>query len=124
MPHIKKYLIHLLKTFFKGAKDVAKNFFSDAPFAHAAELSFYALLSIAPLLFVVTAAAGMLFGQKAVQGQVAQQLQHIVGANAAKVIQSILANAGSAGSGITLIIGIVILLIGTTSVFVQLQRSL
>ncbi len=114
---------------FKQAKDfvvkLLSEFLSENPFQLAGALSFYTLLSLAPLLLVVVAAAGLFWGQTAVRGQLTGQFEQLMGHEGAAVISTIIANASNTSSGIlSMVIGLVTLLFGATTVFVQLQSSL
>lgn len=91
----------------------------------AASLAFYTLLSIAPLLVIAVAVAGMVFGEDAARGQIAQELAKVVGPRAGEAIQGLVANARTPSAGIvSSIVGIAILLFGASGVFGELQGSL
>jgi membrane protein len=90
-----------------------------------AALSYYTLFSLAPLLMIVIAIAGFAFGQEAAQGQIMGQIQGLVGEESAKAIQSMIEAARKPASGIlAAVIATVMLLVGATGVFAQLQESL
>src|SRR4051812_9163266 len=90
-----------------------------------AALAFYTALSIAPLLVISLAVAGMIFGQDAARGQIQQQLSSLVGAEGGKAIQQMIANASKPTEGtVAAILSIVILISGASGVFGQLQQSL
>ena len=71
----------------------------DKAFTMAAALSFYSLISLAPFLMIITAAAGFVFEQKAVTGQIVTGIDEYVGPSVAKMIQSLILNANVPGSG-------------------------
>ncbi len=90
-----------------------------------AALAFYAVFSLAPLLLIVIAIAGLVFGQEAAQGQIIGQIQGLVGEDSAKAIQSMIEEARKPAAGIiATVLAMVILLIGATGVFAQLQEAL
>ncbi|MES2208291.1 MAG: YihY/virulence factor BrkB family protein [Pseudomonadota bacterium] len=90
-----------------------------------AALSYYTIFSLAPLLLIVISVAGLIFGDDAVRGEVFGQLQGLMGKQTAKDIQGILASFSQPSSGITgTIIGAVMLMIGATTVFGELQDAL
>ena len=96
----------------------------DAPRLGAA-LAFYTVLSIAPLVVVTIAVAGMAFGDEAARGQIAYQIRDIVGGAGARVIQEILKSARHAESGIlATIAGAFTLLVGASAVFRELRSSM
>ena len=90
-----------------------------------AALAFYTLFSMAPILILAIAGAGYFFGADAAQGEIIAQLEGLVGRNGAQAIQALLAGARNPASGLfaTSVAG-VLLLVGTTSVFVELKASL
>jgi len=91
----------------------------------AAALSFYTMLSIAPLLVVSIAIAGAVFGEQAARGQIVWQIQNLVGTEGGKAIQALLEDARRPDAGLVAgVIGIVTLLFGASGVFVELQEAL
>ena len=90
-----------------------------------AALAFYTLFSMTPILILAIAAAGYFFGAEAAQGEIISQLEALVGRNGAQAIQALLASARDPASGLvaTVVAGAV-LLVGATSVFVELKASL
>ena len=90
-----------------------------------AALAYYTVFSLAPLLMIVIAIAGLVFGQEAAQGQIMGQIQGLVGEDSAKAIQSMIEEARKPAAGIlATVIATVMLLFGATGVFAQLQESL
>jgi len=90
-----------------------------------AALAYYTTFSLAPLLLIVIAIAGLLFGQEAARGEIVSQMRGLVGEPGAKVIEGLLASTNRPGSGVlATLIGIVTLLLGATSVFAELQSAL
>ncbi len=91
----------------------------------AAALSYYTIFSIAPLLIIVIAVAGMVFGQDAAEGKIVEQTEEMVGRDGAEIIQTMLENSNNMSSNVlATVIGIVTLIIGATGVFGHLQESL
>jgi YihY family inner membrane protein len=90
-----------------------------------AALSYYTLFSLAPLLLIVIAVAGMVFGQEAAQGEIVAQLRTIMGEEGAVAVEGMLKAAREpAKSVVATIVGIAILLIGATAIFGELQSAL
>ena len=90
-----------------------------------AALAFYTVFSLPPLLLIVIAIAGLVFGQEAAQGQIIGQIQGLLGEDSAKAIQSMIEEARKPAVGvIATVLAIVMLLFGATGVFAQLQESL
>ncbi len=91
----------------------------------AAALAYYSLLSLAPLLVIIIAVAGLFFGQDAARGKVAGELGSVVGGEAAQGLQSVVANAHTPSAGVvSTVVGIVTLFVGASGVFGELQSSL
>lgn len=90
-----------------------------------AALSYYTLFSLAPLLVLIIAIAGMVFGQDAAQGAIIAQLQGIMGKEGATAVQGLLQAAREPSTGILAsIVGGVLLLLGATAIFAELQTDL
>jgi membrane protein len=101
------------------------DFLDDQPFQLAAALSYYTLLSLAPLLLVVIGVAGLVFGEKAARGELVGEISSVMGHQQAQAIQAMIAHAGRSHTDIiSTIIGIVILCVGATTVFGSLQLAL
>lgn len=91
----------------------------------AAALSYYTVFSLAPLLLVVIAIAGLVFGPDAARGRIDDQLRGLIGQEGAAFIQEMLQNANKPATGIfATIVGIVTLLLGAMGVFAQLKDAL
>ncbi len=90
----------------------------------AAALAYYAIFSIGPLLFVLVAIAGWIFGDEAVRGQIQGQISGMVGDDAAKTIESMMAAKKLGTSPITTVLAVITLAIGASGVFGQLQDAL
>lgn len=91
----------------------------------AAALAYYTVFSIAPLLVIVIAIAGLVFGEDAARGEIVTQIQGLVGRSGAEVIETAIQNANQPATGtIASIISIVALLFGALGVFAQLQDAL
>lgn len=90
-----------------------------------ASLAFYTILSLAPLLIVVMAAASLLFGRTAAENQIVWQIQDLVGREGAEVVQQMMDGARKPTSGIlATVIGLLALFLGATAVVVELRDAL
>ena len=90
-----------------------------------AALAYYTTFSLAPVLLVVIAVAGLVFGRDAARGEIVDQLRGLLGTEGATAIQELLKSASQpATSLLASALGIVTLLVGATSVFAELQSSL
>lgn len=107
----------LKKTFDEWCEDKAPRL--------GAALAYYTIFSLAPLLIIVIGIAGLVFGEQAAHGQLVGQIQDTVGAPAASAIEDLLKNAQQTGAnGLATIIGFIVVLVGATGLFVQLQDAL
>jgi membrane protein len=89
-----------------------------------AALAYYTLFSIAPLLVIVIAIAGLVFGAEAAQGAIVGQLDGLIGREGAVAVQGLLKSANEPAQGVVAtIVGAVTLLIGATTVFGELQSA-
>ncbi len=106
-------------------KQVFKEFSTDNIFKYSASLAYYTVFSIAPLLVIVITLSGLVFGKEAVQGQVYEQLNLLIGSVAAIQIQDTIKNIHLTGNNFfATVISFIILLIGATSIFGEVQDSL
>jgi membrane protein len=91
----------------------------------AAALAYYTAFSIAPLLLLAITIAGLALGEEAAQGTIFNQLEGLLGPEAAGFLQSAVANSRDPGaSSISAIVGIATLLWSAGNVFGQLQDAL
>jgi membrane protein len=91
----------------------------------AAALALYCLLSLAPLLVVIIAVASFAFGEKAARGELAWQIQGLVGSLAARTIQALIQQAYTPATGmIATIAGVLTVAWGASSVAVELREAL
>jgi membrane protein len=106
-------------------KRTASEWISDNAPSRAASLSYYTVFSIAPILLIAVAVAGLVFGRQAVSGEVAAQLQGLIGSGSAKAIEDMMKSAHRVGSGVVAsTVGVVLLGLGACGAFVELQGTL
>lgn len=90
-----------------------------------AALAYYTMFSIAPLLLCTISIAGLVFGVDAARGEIFEQLQGLMGVEGAKAIEDLINNADKPAQSLTAAItGGVLLLVGATTVFGELQDAL
>ena len=100
-------------------------FIEDNAFKLSASLSYYTVFSLGPLILLIISLAGIFYGREAAQGQIYEQINGLVGPEAAAQIQEIIKNIQKTGQGIGgAIVGGVVLLIGASGVFLELQDSI
>lgn len=98
---------------------------ADNAFKHAGAVSFYTLFSIAPITIIAISVAGVIFGEDAARGALSTQLAGLIGEESAQVVEKLVAASRPAETGWwPTVFGAVMLLVGASTVFAQLQESL
>ncbi len=106
-------------------KQVATSWLDDYVPSMGAALAYYTIFSLAPLLLIVVSVAGLVFGEGAARGEIQAQLQELMGERGAGAIQDLLASVRDPAEGLTATaVGVVLLLVGATTVFAELQDAL
>jgi membrane protein len=106
-------------------KQAATAWVEDYAPSMGAALAYYTMFSIAPLLLIAIAVAGLVFGQEVASGEVMAQLRGLMGEDGAHAVQGMLEAANEPGKGtLATIVGVVLLVIGATTVFGELQDAL
>lgn len=114
---MKRYLPLLKQTFKEFGEDKAPRL--------GAALAYYTVFSIAPLLLIAVAIAGLVFGQEAAQNEISAQLGGLMGPATAEALESMVQAAAKPKSGaLATIIGLVTLMFGASGVFAQLNDAL
>jgi membrane protein len=113
------------KEVFALCKVTVTNFIKDDSLSRGAAIAFFAVTSMAPLLLVLTAVAGMAFGETAARGAIVTQLSGIAGPESASFFEGIIKSASVKSSGvIATLIGTVTLIITISGVFGEMQSAL
>jgi membrane protein len=113
------------KKCWKLLRSAASDWSDDNASRLAAALAYYTLLSIAPMIVLAVAIAGLVYGEDAARGQIASELSREVGPQAANALQAIIESAKTPSSGVIgTIVGVITLLVGASGVFSELQASL
>jgi len=114
-----------LRDFSDLIKAAAVNWLNDYAQSMGAALAFYTMFSLAPLLLIVISVAGLVVGEEAARGEIFIKLQGMFGASGAVAIQGLLESAAKPADSVpAAVVGIVVLFIGATSVFAELQDAL
>jgi membrane protein len=102
-----------------------KAWWDDDALRLGAALAYYTLFAIAPVLLVATGIAGLVFSTDAVRGEIVSQLDHLVGHEGARAVQSLLDGASQRRAGIlATTIGSVAFVVAATGAFLELQAAL
>jgi len=122
---MKFYSKEYLKQLWKVLMATFSGFSDDNGLKFSASLAYYTVFSLGPLLILIISLAGLFFGPDAATHKLYPQIEHYVGAKAAVQIQEILKGLQLSGkTGIAVVIGVVTLLIGASSIFLEIQDSL
>ncbi|AMM24785.1 YihY/virulence factor BrkB family protein [Variovorax sp. PAMC 28711] len=113
------------KHLFDLSKKAVNAWIDDFAPSMGAAISYYTMFSLAPLLVIVIAVAGALFGREAVQGEIVAQLSGLIGRDGAIAVQGLIKSASEPSRGLIAgAISIAVLLVGATTVFAELQSAL
>lgn len=110
---------------FHLARASVSRWIDDGASSMGAALAFYSLLSMAPVLLMVITVAGLFFGEDAARGALIDELRGLFGPTGAQAVEAVLiASRQQEGGPISLLIGAVMILVGATTVFAELQGDL
>jgi len=105
--------------------DAGRAWLADRAPTLGAALAYYTLFSMAPVLLIVIAVAGAVFGVDTARTEILGQLQALLGAEGAAAVAALLDSTQRSGqSGWAMAIGVLLLVVGATTVFAELQDSL
>lgn len=114
-----------LKDILKIAGGTFNAFMDDKGLKLSASLSYYTVFSLGPLLLLLISLAGIFLGKDAIQGKLFSEINGLIGSTAALQVQDMIRNIELSGkSTLSLIIAIITLIIGATSVFGEIQDSI
>ena len=100
-------------------------FIDDEALTRGAAIAFYTVTSIGPVLFIVVAIAGLVFGEDAARGAITDQLGGLMGQQGADLLQTAIQSASQRSSGIiAAAVGIGTLIITASGVFTEMQQAL
>lgn len=106
-------------------KEAGKAFSADNAVKLSAALSYYTIFAIGPLLVIVLSLSGIFLGEAAVEGKLYGQIRGLIGSDAALQVQEIIQNIQKTNnSTIGAIIGGIVLVIGATGIFAEIQDSI
>jgi membrane protein len=106
-------------------KGTAACFVADEALSRGAAMAFYAVTALAPVLLIVVAIAGLVFGEDAARDALTGKLQSIMGEHSAELLQGLIKSAGQKSSGIVAtVVGLITLVITASGVFGEMQSAL
>lgn len=114
-----------LKNIWILIKAAASSWVDDYAQSMGAALAYYTMFSIAPLLLIVISIAGLIFGVEAARGEIVGQLQELMGPQGAQAVQGLLESVSKPTESLAAtLLGGILLLLGATTVFGELQTAL
>lgn len=114
-----------MSRYTKIIKSTFESFVNDNAFKLSASLSYYTLFSLAPMILVFLSIVGFFYGQDAIRGELYGQVNELIGHDAAIQVQEMVQNAELSGkTGFAAVIGVVMLIVGATGVFAEIQDSI
>jgi len=115
----------MISAAWKLLVDTTLCFIDDEALSRGGAIAFYAITSLAPVLLIVIAIAGMVFGRDAAQDAISGQFSALMGKQAADVLQSVIASASTKSSSIVAtVVGIAMLMATASGVFGEMQAAL
>jgi len=97
---------------------------ADDGFVLAASVAFFAIFSLAPLLLLVVALAGLVFGQDQTSAEIQRQFESLMGSDSAQFVAGVISRASRGSGGVAAVVSVGTLIFGATGVFVQLKAAL
>jgi membrane protein len=124
-PSLSRLFLGCLQTWASLGKTIVYSWLDDRAPTMGAAIAFYTVFSLTPILVIVIAVAGFVFGREAAEGALFGELAKLVGPDSAGAVQAMLRSASSTRSGIiATVVGIGTLIITATAVFSELQAAL
>ncbi|MER9844617.1 YihY/virulence factor BrkB family protein [Mesorhizobium australicum] len=115
----------VIKDVWDLVRESVVGFVNDNALSHGAAMAFYAATSLAPVLIIVVAIAGIAFGHDAAQLALSAQISGLMGSESAALLQTALEGASSKSSGtLAALIGVATLLVTASAVFGEMQQAL
>jgi membrane protein len=115
----------LLRNTWAILRDTGLSFIEDEALSRGAAMAFYAVTALAPIMLIVIAIAGLVFGRDAAEHALTGEFESLMGQQSAEMLQTLIQNASKKSSGIlATIVGIVTLLITASGVFGEMQSAL
>lgn len=113
------------RALFELCKQSVASWRADYAPSMGAALAYYTVFSVAPLILIVISVVGLVFGRDEARGEISAQLSGLMGDDGARAVQSMLEALNKPAQGIfATLVGIVLLLVGATTVFGELQDAL
>jgi membrane protein len=114
-----------MRGIYEILRDTVYAYIEDEALTRGAAISYYTVTSLGPVLVIVVAVAGLAYGHEAAQGAIVEQLSGLMGQQSAELLQTALKSAAGISSGVLAgAIGLMVLLITASGVFLEMQTAL
>ena len=106
-------------------KDTVRGFIDDSALSRGASIAYYTVFSIAPVLLIIVAIAGLVFGHDAAEGAIVGQFSGLMGSSTAQALQEMIKSADNPSAGLVAsVVGVVVLILAATGVFGEVQSAM
>lgn len=106
-------------------RSAVEGYIAHAALSRGAAIAFYVVTSLAPVLLIVVAIAGLVFGEDAVRGSLVRELGGLFGQQGGELIQTMLASSTDKSAGTAAsILGALMVLVTASGVFSEMQTGL
>jgi membrane protein len=110
---------------FEVAKGAVRGWTADRAPSMGAAIAYYTVFSMAPILLLVIAIAGIIFGDKAAQGALVDNLRDVMGTEGAQALEALIKHAAIGAAGpIATLVGLATMIVAATAVLAELQAAL
>ncbi len=115
----------MLRRIWLLAKESVLAYIDDGALSRGAAIAYYTVTSLAPVLLIVIAIAGLVFGEEAAQGAIRHQISGLMGKQSADILQNAIHSAaGGSRSTLAAVVGVATLLVTASGVFGEMQTAL
>jgi membrane protein len=114
-----------IKSFLKITGSASKRWWEKDPFMQSAVIAYYAIFSIPGLLVMIISISNLFFQRDVITGNLYTQIASIMGEETAKQVRDMIISVSKTDKSLlATIIGFVVVIVGATGVFIELQKAL
>jgi membrane protein len=110
---------------WRMSREAVEAFFEDRALSRGAAIAFYIMTAFAPVLYITAAVAASVFGAKVTYGALSEEIRHVIGPGAGKLVHAALQNTLGSGAGFwPNVFGAVLVIVTASGVFGEIQATL
>jgi membrane protein len=114
-----------MSPFLNIVKQAVQGYIAHGALSRGAAIAFYVVTSLAPVLIIVVAVAGLAFGEDAVRGDLIRELRGLFGQQGGELVENLLARSSDKSTGAAAsVIGVLMVLVTASGVFSEMQTAL